>query len=52
MPGPYGLLMSYEPDMPDYFREAAGYADKIPHGAKAAELPVEQPISRWRGRWG
>ena len=40
---PYGLLMSYGQDFPDYFRKAAGYAAKILSGASAADLPVEQP---------
>jgi len=39
----YGLLMSYGPDLPDYFRKAASLADKILHGARPADLPVEQP---------
>jgi putative ABC transport system substrate-binding protein len=38
-----GGLMSYGPDFIDQFRKAAGYADRILLGAKAADLPVQQP---------
>src|SRR5262245_16812017 len=38
-----GGMMSYGPSFPDMFRHAAMYVDKLLHGAKAADLPVEQP---------
>ena len=38
-----GGLMSYGPNFPDLFRRAADVVDKILHGAKPADIPVQQP---------
>ena len=35
--------MSYGPNFPNMFRRSADFVDKILRGAKAGEIPVEQP---------
>jgi len=36
-------LISYGPDEAEMFRQAASYVDRILKGAKASDLPVQQP---------
>ena len=38
-----GGLMSYGPNVPDQYRRAADFADKILRGTKPSDIPVEQP---------
>jgi len=38
-----GGLLSYDLNEPDSFRRLSVYVDKIFHGEKPADLPVEQP---------
>ena len=38
-----GGLMHYGPHLPESWRRAATYVDKLMKGAKPADLPVKQP---------
>jgi putative ABC transport system substrate-binding protein len=39
-----GGLMTYGPSVPDNFRRAADYIDRILKGANPAELPIQEPV--------
>jgi putative tryptophan/tyrosine transport system substrate-binding protein len=40
-----GGLMAYGPRLEERVRRVVGYVDQILHGAKPADLPVEQPTA-------
>jgi putative ABC transport system substrate-binding protein len=38
------VLLAFGVYIPDLFRQAAGYVDRILKGSKPVDMPIEQPV--------